>query len=249
MNSKYKILLIAGSLIACLTAGGAGGLSSRLNLQQVRKNLIKDPSSYKVNYENVFEKNAEHQKLLKKQAMIQLSAGLMAYNDGLYRIAAKHLNACRDNKYVKELLEGNFSVSIEQIIEKCGDVNCPQCLGAKKVDCTKCSGSGWVLCRRCKGTGVSGDFDSTASRTRRRNRNNVCLQCGGLTVVRCDNCGGTGLVNCPELSGFERGTNEMLYDPISNEIKRLLAMSLFLVNGGTDIYSASELKKSITISN
>lgn len=257
MFGKVKIFIFGVNVLVLVFCSGGVGQKppDDTELEKIRQAVLDDPVMYELRFESAF---AEHRALtreVKKQVFGRLAIGLEAYLSKRYYFALDYLEKCGQSRHVKELFNSGFSVKIQDLIQRCieetADSGCTECGGSTMVDCGACSGSGWKICRRCKGNGKVMEVTRTPGLRRRgaelKGIPVLCYQCRGLLVNKCDTCSGSGLVECPNFAGRSAGSARLLYDPSIEEIKKIMAISVYLSNGGIDVYSNKEILNSPVI--
>ncbi|MBW8015771.1 MAG: hypothetical protein FVQ82_06260 [Planctomycetes bacterium] len=177
----------------------------------------------------------------KMQAFGELAVGLDAYLAGRLDIAVKYLAKSLEygeGKYVRGVFHSEYSGLLDDVIADCNsgaESVCRVCGGTEVVDCSSSFGIGWNLCRECRGTG-------TLETSRVRGRAAVCASCGGLAAVNCKKCLGGGISECPDKDDAASGHGVGSSGPDKDDVKRALAIALYLKKGGADIYSKGALE-------
>ena len=174
----------------------------------------------------------------RRQSLNALARGLGSYVDHRLQSAIPDLSKAMQSKYVVDLANSVLLIPIEDVLEQCRKhdkpkTRCPFCLDTKLAVCRHCGGAGVEVCRECRGTG-------RPTRVSRPGGSRQCVGCRGSGCFECGNCTGEGFAPCkrcaPKDGGM--GANER------EAVEKLIAMAIYLRDGGVDIFTQDALKRS-----
>ena len=172
----------------------------------------------------------------RRQALNALARGLNFYIDRRLQSTTPELSKAMQSKYVVDLANSVLLTRLEDVLEQCRKhkkpkTRCPSCLDSKWAVCRDCGGAGAGTCQECRGTGRAGRFSRPGS-------SGQCRVCRGSGCFECSECASEGFVPCkrctPKNGGM--GANER------EAVERLIAMAIYLRDGGVDFFTQDALK-------
>jgi len=173
----------------------------------------------------------------RRQALNALARGLTFYIDRRLQSTMPELSKAMQSRYVVDLANSILLTPLEDVLEECKKykkpkTRCPSCLETRWAVCKDCSGSGATVCRECRGMGLAG------GRFSRPGSSGECEGCRGSGYFECGECAGEGFVRCTRCVARNAGMG-------ANEreaIEKLIAMAVYLRNGGVDFFTQNALK-------
>ncbi len=173
----------------------------------------------------------------RRQALNALARGLTFYIDRRLQSAMPELSKAMQSRYAVDLANSILLTPLEDVLEECKKykrpkTRCPACLETRWAVCRDCSGAGATVCRECRGGGLAG------GRFSRARSSGECEGCQGSGHFECRDCDGEGFVRCTRCVARNAGMG-------ANEreaIEKLIAMAVYLRNGGVDFFTHDALK-------
>jgi hypothetical protein len=176
------------------------------------------------------------QRQRRHQGLDALARGLDSYVNHQPQPTILNLNKAKQSPYILDWANSILPTSVDDMLEKCkqykkSTTRCRLCLGTYWSACKSCEGAGVRRCLQCRGLGAT-------SASPRLGRPGHCGACEGLGCFECRECTGEGFVPCMRCTPKDGGipANER------KTIEDLMAMAIYLRDGGIDFFTQDALK-------
>ena len=236
MNNRINILFFCGLCLVISTAPSAQSQNTS-DIDRLRRTVLSNPQDQTAMSQLQDLQAARTQQRFR--SLEALAKGLDLYLQRRRPEAKPLLEKANVSDFVRNMARKRLtSKSFDTILSDCGaDTSglrdrTPTGALQRKLLCKVCGHSQVVDCRQCRGVGFLTSGNSQAA---------------------CTKCKGKGEVACKDvIHGLDRGSSDAIqqraFSGVSararGEIQKLISISIYLGDGGVDLYSPGALKTS-----